>query len=165
MTTQRGMRRPSSEQTLWGSRLLFLQSDEPVPIAPDAVAEMPSGVEAMAEAVLAESPSVAQRAADMALRQAICCGALSPLRRVLEKHAEHASPSVLATARRSRERLRYRAKRAAKQHRRGGHDGDAAGAALDSAGESGGVYGWMNDFGEYLPFDAVLYRCGKRQSV
>mmetsp|Transcript_35559 Transcript_35559/g.82332 ORF Transcript_35559/g.82332 Transcript_35559/m.82332 type:complete len:781 (+) Transcript_35559:115-2457(+) len=24
-------------------------------------------------------------------------------------------------------------------------------------GESGGVYGWMNDFGEYLPFDAVLY--------
>jgi len=25
------------------------------------------------------------------------------------------------------------------------------------AGKSGSVYGWMNDFGEYLPFDAVLY--------
>ena len=52
------------------------------------------------------SQKAMRNAADGALRQAICCGALSPLRRSLDAHAEHASPSVLAEARRFRERLR-----------------------------------------------------------
>ena len=58
---------------------------------------------------------------------------------MLEKHAEHAehaSPSVLADARRFRERLRYRAKRAAKQHRRGtGVEHALLGAARSVASE------------------------------
>ena len=131
---------------VWANRLLLVDStlspiatpraltlEEPTPFALDEDwwhAEAPAeAIAAVAEAVLADSTHVSpvptpepitreQRAADTALRRAICSGALSPLRRVIDKHAEHASPSVLADARRFRERLRYRAKRAAKQHRR-----------------------------------------------
>ena len=56
--------------------------------------------------------------ADAALRKAIGSGALSPLRKTLDQYAGDASPAILAEARRFRERLRYRAKRAAKQHRK-----------------------------------------------
>ena len=114
----------------------------------------PSVADATAEAVLAPTPppqsmqldepislTPAQRTADTGLRRAICSGALSPLRRALDKHADHASASVLADARRFRERLRYRAKRAAKNHRRAnpsaGFGSDAAGAAASSSASAG----------------------------
>lgn len=58
--------------------------------------------------------------------------ALSALRHVLEEHGDNASADVVASARALRERLRYRAKRAARRHRRSGSgncsaDGDCSG--------------------------------------